>query len=78
MLLKFPEGQSFAEEHCGLNRQQLRSWRETGFEEIVIHSTDEFRREAEIAVQCSTEAKLKIEHDSIVGKLPKDFRWASV
>jgi hypothetical protein len=38
------------------------------------HSTDEFRREAEIAVQCSTEAKLKVEHDSIVGKLPKDFR----
>jgi hypothetical protein len=38
------------------------------------HSTDEFRREAEIAVQCSTEAKLKVEHDSIVGKLSKDFR----
>jgi hypothetical protein len=31
------------------------------------HSTDEFRCEAEIAVQCSTEAKLTVEHDSIVG-----------
>ena len=38
------------------------------------NSTDEFRREAGIAVQCSTEAKLKVEHDSMVGKLPKDFR----
>lgn len=38
------------------------------------HNTDEFRLEAGIAVQCSTEAKLKVEHDSIVGKLPKDFR----
>jgi hypothetical protein len=37
-------------------------------------NTDEFRLEAGIAVQCSTEAKLKVEHDSVVVKLPKDFR----
>jgi len=30
--------------------------------------------EAGIAVQCPTEAKLKVEHDSIIGSLPKDFR----
>jgi hypothetical protein len=38
------------------------------------NSTDEFRREAGIAAQCSTEAKLEVEHDSMVGKLPKGFR----
>jgi hypothetical protein len=38
------------------------------------NTTDQFRREAGIVVQCSTEAKLKVERDSIAGKLPKDFR----
>jgi hypothetical protein len=38
------------------------------------HNTDEFRREAGIAVQCSAEAKLKVEHDTIAGKIPKDFK----
>ncbi len=37
-------------------------------------SGDEFLREAGIAVQCSTEAKLKVEHDTMAGKIPKDFR----
>jgi hypothetical protein len=38
------------------------------------NSGEEFLREAGIAVQCSTEAKLKVEHDSIASKIPKDFR----
>jgi len=42
------------------------------------NSTDEFRREAGIAVQCSTEAKLKVEHDSIVGKTSQRFQVGPV
>jgi len=38
----------------------------------------QFPHEAGSVVQCSTEAKLKVDHDSIAGKLPKYFSRASV
>jgi hypothetical protein len=37
-------------------------------------SADQFPRETGIVVQCSTEARLKVDRDSIAGKLPKDFK----